>query len=162
MEPIMTVKTASGSKFYIGTTAAASNLSQYESDTYVEVGEVEDMGQFGDTSSSVTFAAIGDGRIRKSKGARDAGTLPLVVGRDPADTGQAALEAAEATNFDYNFKVVHADAINEMWSDTVEYFRGLVMSKTTNVGTNDNIVRKTFNIGINTAILDDPSIQITS
>jgi hypothetical protein len=158
----MTINTASGSKVYIGTTASASTLTQFEADTYILVGEVENLGEFGDQSSEVTFAAIGDGRVRRSKGARDAGTMSVVVGRDPNDAGQAAMEAAEATNFNYNFKVVHADAINENWSDTIEYFRGLVMSKRTNVGTNDNVVRRTFNVGINTAIIEDPSVQITS
>lgn len=158
----MTINTASGSKLYIGTTAAASTLSQFEADTYILVGEVENLGEFGDQSSEVTFAAIGDGRVRRSKGARDAGTMSVVVGRDPNDVGQAAMEAAEATNFNYNFKVVHADAVSEEWTDTIEYFRGLVMSKRTNVGTNDNVVRRTFNVGINTAIVEDPSVQFTS
>jgi hypothetical protein len=158
----MAINTASGTIVYIGTTALASTLTEFEADTWIPIGENENLGEFGDQSSEVTFAAIGDGRVRRSKGARDAGTMQIVVARDPNDVGQNAMIAAEATNFNYNFKVVHADAINENWSDTIEYFRGLVMSKRTNVGTNDNVVRRTFNVGINTAIVEDPSVQITS
>lgn len=158
----MAINTASGSKFYIGTTAAASTLTQFEADTYVEVGECENLGEFGDAANPVPFAAIGNSRVRKSKGARDAGDMQVIVGRDPADAGQDAMIAAEATNFNYNMKVVHSDAVSEIWTDTIEYFRGMVMSKRTNVGTNDNVVRRTFVVGINTEIVEDPSIQFTT
>jgi len=155
----MTVKTASGSKIYIGTTASATTLAAYQADTYTEIGEVEDMGEFGDSSSEVTFASIGDARVRKSKGARDAGTMAVVVGHDPLDAGQDAMETAEQTNYEYNFKVVIADAKNANFSSTVKYFTGPIMSQRMNIGANDHIVRKTYNIGVNTALFEDPSVS---
>lgn len=153
----MTVTTASGTRFYIGTTAAADTLTEYEADTYVEVGEVESLGEFGDESASVSFTSLGDARVRKSKAARDAGTIALTCGRDPHDDGQNALKAAERTKFEYNIKVVAADNLDANDPPTIYYFRGLVMSARENYGANDNIVRTTFNIGINTEILEIPT-----
>jgi len=155
----MTVKTASGSTIAIGTTAAATTLSDFQGDTYTQLGEVENMGDFGDSSPEVPFASIGDGRTRKSKGARDAGTMAVIVGHDPLDAGQDAIEVAEQTNFEYNFRVILADAKNANFSNSTFYFKGLVMSQRKNVGTNDNIVRKTYNIAINSAIVEDASVS---
>lgn len=152
------VYTASGTKFYIGPsiTGATDTLAEFISlDTggaFVEIGLVEDGGEYGDSASLVTFAALGDARIRASKGARDAGELPLVVGDDPTDPGQVALVAAEATNLNYAFKVVSPNRLNATGTDELEYFKVLVSSKRKRVGTNDNIVRRTFTAKINSPI----------
>lgn len=151
--------TASGTRFYIGAAATSTvdTIEEFEATSgWVEVGLVESLGEFGDQSNDVTFAAIGDSRMRHAKGARDAGTLQLTCAHDPLDSGQAAMEAAEATNNNYMFKVVLPDG-PAGYSDTILYFRGLVMSKRKNVGTNDNVVRNTYNIGINTEIFENPA-----
>lgn len=153
------IVTASGTKYYIGgaVTSAVDTLAEFEALTvWTEIGLVENGGEFGDQASSVTGAALGDGRIRKAKGARDAGELALIVFHDPTDTGQAALDAAEGTNNNYAFKVVLPDG-PAGYSDTIEYFRGLVMSKRKQVQTNDNIIRRTYNIGVNSEIFSDPA-----
>lgn len=157
----MGIITASGTKIYIGaavTEAEADSLPEFQAMTgWAEIGLVESIGDFGDTSSAVNFAAIGDGRVRKAKGARDAGTLPVTVAHDPLDAGQAAVEAAEATNDDFAFKVVLPDSPTPSYSDTVYYFRGLVMSKAASIGTNDKVVTKTYNIGVDSEIFTDPA-----
>ncbi len=152
------VITASGTKYFIGPAAtnAVDTLAEFIAiDTggaFVEIGLVEDGGEYGDSAALVTFAALGDARIRASKGARDAGELPLVVGDDPTDAGQLALIAAEATNLNYAFKVVTPNRLNPTGTDQLEYFRVLVASKRKRVGTNDNIIRRTFTAKINSAI----------
>lgn len=152
----MSITTASGAKIFIGPAQAVepANAAAYQALAWVEVKEVETLGEFGDESSSVDFAAIGDGRVRKLKGARDAGTIELTCGRDPLDAGQLAIKAAEKTKFQYAFKIVAADAPTEEYNDSEYYFLGLVMSARENYGENDNVVRTTFNIGINTAITE--------
>lgn len=153
--------TASGARIYIGNaavTSAVDTLAEFEAtSSWIEIGLVESLGEYGDESSTVTFAALGDGRVRKAKGARDAGVLALTVAHDPTDVGQVAIEAAEGTNNNYPFKVVLPDGPTPAYSDTIQYFRGLVMSKRLNVGTNDNVVRKTFNIGLNSEVYTDPA-----
>jgi hypothetical protein len=155
----MTITTATGAKYYIGGTTAidyttdAGAIAAFEALTWVEIKEVEDGGEFGDESADVTFQSLGDGRVRHLKGARDAGTIALVVGDDPLDPGQIAVRAAEKTKFQYNIKVEYEDAPSALYENSVDYFRGLVMSARKNVGTGDNVLRRTFSIGISTKIL---------
>lgn len=153
----MTISTATGSKLFIGTTAAAENLSQFFSDAYTEVGEVEDLGEFGDESEDVTFASLADSRMRHLKGIRDAGTIAVVCGADDSDIGQDAMVTAEASALDFNFKIVLNDQLTLGGTPSEHYFRGKVMSKRLNVGAANNVVRRNFNVGINTEILEVPA-----
>lgn len=153
----MTVNTAGGSRFFIGTTGDAESLLDYEADSYIEVGEVEDMGQLGDESAEITFTALSDARVRKFKGARDAGTMAIVCGSDTSDAGQDAMVTAEASSFDYNFKVMLNDQVTIGGTPTVQYFSGKVMSKRRNIGNVGNVVRYNFNVGVNTVILEVPA-----
>lgn len=155
--------TASGAKLYRGpavTSANADTLAEFLAITaWTEVGLVETLGEFGDESTAVTFAAIGDGRVRKAKGARDAGTMAITVAHTPEDAGQEAMEDAERTNDNYAFKIELPDAPTEDWSNSLYFFRGLVMSQRLNVGGNDNVVRKTYNLGVNSEVFVDPAAE---
>lgn len=150
----MTVNTAAGTRVFIGTVGQAVTQGEFEADSYIEVGEVEDLGEFGDTAEEVNFTALANRRVRKFKGSFNAGTMTVVAGSDPADTGQAALLAAFATDFDYNFKVQLNDEVTEGGTPTTLYFRGKVMDKRRNVGQVNNIVRQNFAVGINSEILE--------
>jgi hypothetical protein len=156
----MTVNTASGAKLFIGTANSnrSSALADYVADSYIEVGEVEDLGEFGDESERIKFTALSDGRSRSFKGPRDAGEMTMVVGDDPTDEGQLALEAAEASPLDFNFYVQLNDAISLGGQDSKHYFIGKVFSKRRNVGNASNVVRRNFAIGINSAVTStDPT-----
>jgi hypothetical protein len=150
----MTINTAGGVKFYIGTTAAAATIGEFEADSYVEVGEVEDAGQVGDESAEITFTALSDGRTRKLKGPRDAGTMAVVCGADSSDDGQAAMIEAEASPLDFNFRVQLNDQLTISGDPTFIYFRGKVMSKRRNIGNVSNVVRYNFNVGVNSEVLE--------
>jgi hypothetical protein len=150
------ISTASGTRVFIGPAATSDTDTavEFAALSYIEIGLVESIGEFGDESADVTFAAIGDSRTRHAKGARDAGTMAIVCGHDPTDVGQAALLAAENTNDNYAFRVILSDSPTASYSDTNMYFRGLVRSAKRNIGTNDNVVRNTYNVGINSAIIE--------
>ncbi|EPM82047.1 hypothetical protein A260_28286, partial [Pseudomonas syringae pv. actinidiae ICMP 19068] len=75
----------------LGTKTGADTEADYKQDVYVDVGEIEDLGEFGDTFSSVTFTSLKDGRVRKYKGTADAGDMTLTVGLDNGDAGQKAV-----------------------------------------------------------------------
>lgn len=148
----MTISAASGSVFSLGTTALAANLTAFQADTYTDVGQIEDLGEFGDQAEEITFASLSDGRMQKLKGVRDAGTMTVVVGSDDADAGQTAMLAAEADTLDYNVRVTLNDKITSGGTPSVHYFHAKVMSRRTTVGTANNVVKRTFNVGINSAI----------
>lgn len=153
------VTTASGAKIFIGPAIRSSvdTASEFVGLTFVEIGTVESLGEFGDEANIVNFASLNDGRQRKSKGVRDAGNLALTCGRDPEDPGQAAMIAAEATNNKFAFKVTYPDRLTPTGTDTIEYFRGLVSSKKGNIGNADNIIRRMFQIAIDSAIVEVPA-----
>lgn len=121
---------------------------------WIEVEEIEDFGELGDTSEAITFIAVNNSRVRKLKGPRDAGTQAIIVGRDPLDDGQEAFIAAERTSFDYAIKIELNDARTEDYSNSVLFYAGKVMGAPNNLGNVSNVVRRTFNLGINTAIYE--------
>ena len=153
------LNTAAGCRFAIGSTNGADTEALYKADTYVDVGEIEDLGEFGDTFSSVTFTSLRDGRVRKYKGTADAGDLTLTVGLDNGDLGQAALKTAhkDRARGDYNIKVTlndgDPDAVPAVLPTTF-YMRGKVMNNTVAPGAADNVVRRNVTIGINSEILE--------
>lgn len=165
----MAVSKTSGTKFYIGPVVdvnAIQALSDVDAVAFfeaisggewTEVEEIENYGEHGDTSDVASFASVSDRRMRKFKTTRDAGTMALTVGRDPLDDGQIALVAAEKTDFNYAFKIEYADARTDDYTDSIDYFGGMVMSRPVNVGGVKDITKRTFSIGVNTAIYEVPS-----
>src|SRR5690554_510365 len=109
-------------------------------DDWVEVEEIEDTGEFGDTAEAITFTALNNSRVRKLKGPRDAGTQAIVVGRDPLDDGQEALIAAQRTNFNYAIRQEFADARSPEYTNSEVFYAGLVMGAPTNAGNVSNVV----------------------
>ena len=153
----MTVNTAAGAKIFIGGTDELTTQADYEAESWTEVGEAENLGEFGDEAATINFTALRDGRVRKFKGPRDAGTIDVVCGDDPNDTGQLAMVAAEQEIFDYNFRIDFNDAVTVGGAPSRFYFAGKVMSRRLNVGDVQNIVRRTFQVGINTSIIEVPA-----
>lgn len=146
----MAINSAAGTIVSIGTSVAAATAVEFAADTYVEVGEIESVGEFGDESSTVNFTSLRNSRVRKAKGSRDAGMVAIVVGKDSLDPGQLAMKAAQKTKFEYNMKIELADkGTGGTAKNTIFYLRVLVMSARDNVGNTDNVVRTTFNCAIN-------------
>ncbi|MCY1555101.1 hypothetical protein D9M68_917320 [compost metagenome] len=125
----------------------------------MKLGEIEDIGEFGDTFSNVNFTALSSGRVRKYKGTADAGDLTLVVGLDNGDAGQQKVKQAHAdrSRGNYNIRVTLNDgdaAANPAVLPTTFYFDVKVMNNTVAAGTADNVVRRNITLGINTDILE--------
>ncbi len=153
------LNTAAGCRFSLGGKTGADTEADYKKDTYVEVGEIEDLGEFGDTFSSVTFTSLKDGRVRKYKGTADAGDLTLTVGLDNGDVGQKAIKVAhkDRTKGDYNIKITLNDgdpSATPAVLPTTFYMRGKVMNNTVAPGAADNVVRRNITIGINSDIIE--------
>ena len=151
----MTVQTGSGATIAIGTTTAADDAAEFAADTYTEIGEVSDSGQFGDTRQIVTWQSLADGRVRKARGSADAGDMTITVGFDGSDAGQAAVKAAFAvssqTADEFNFRVQLNDGTV---TPTTFYFRARVTSRPMQSITADGIVQMQFTLAINSAIVE--------
>lgn len=163
------ISSSAGTKIYVGPqvalnvlsplsiSAAVANFEAIAENDWVEIGGVESIGEFGDQSNAITFASLGDTRLLKLKGVRDAGTLAVVCGRDPEDEGQLAMEEAETEPGNYRFRVVMNDEPTDAYSPTTFYFAGQVMSRAVNVADVNAVTRRTYNVGINTPIYEDPA-----
>ncbi|SHG79889.1 hypothetical protein SAMN02745157_4862 [Kaistia soli DSM 19436] len=150
-----------GMKIFIGPAMAQSNsdfvLADFESSppkTWVEIGQTETIGAFGDTAAEITADLIGRNRRVRAKGTRDAGTLSLVMLADQSDAGQAALVAANATKLDYAFKVQFANKSGASGAvDGLRYFVGQVMAAAEEPGGANSYVKLNSSIGINSNIV---------
>lgn len=149
----MPIVTASGARFFIGDTVECNSLEEYDTQSWIEVGEVEDLGEFGDQAEDVKFVSLADERMRHIKGPRDAGTMPVTCGQDDSDEGQDAMIAAEASPLNFNFRVQLNNPQTLGGEGAEHFFRGKVMSKRLNVGNASNVVRHNFQVGIDSAII---------
>lgn len=110
----MPIFATAGTKLYIGgvlpSQEADFQSSDFTSQTWVPIGETQNLGSFGDTAESIEVSTIAYPRTRRLKGVRSAGTMEVVCALDYADAGQLAAIAAEKTDNDYAFKVEFNDA----------------------------------------------------
>lgn len=152
------VSTAGGVLIAIGSSVAGSppvvTLDEYEAESWVNIGQIEDGGQYGDEVAEINFTALEDGRVRKFKGPYNAGNQTVVTGASTTDEGQTALVAAVATKWDYMFRVTLNDATDEFGEPTISYFCAKVMSERRNIGTVMNVVKRNFILAIDTPITE--------
>ena len=138
------VRTAAGTKLYIGGTGALESES-----SWVEVGEIVDFGEYGKQYNLVTHNPIGSRKTYKFKGSYNNGQLALSLGQDLEDAGQEAVRDALDSDNQYNFKVEFDDEADTSGATpTTDIFKGVVMSFTTQVGSVDSIVGAACSIEI--------------
>lgn len=156
------IASTTGVKIYLGpVNSAANDETAYGALTYTEIQPVESIGEFGDSAAMVNFTALSDGRVRKLKGVNDAGDLSVVVGDSPRDPGQLAANAAAKTAFSYALKVVLADAPDTNDTDSTFFMRVKVMSSRLNVGAANAVVTRTYQLAIDSEIIEVPSEAVS-
>jgi len=152
----MPINTGAGTRLYIGPrltaklpVAEAAAITLLSGLTYVEVGELESIGDYGDSTNDVTFAGLAAGRAEHLKGLADAGQSELSIGFDKGDAGQLALVQAylDRSRYDYPIKAVYVDG-------NTDYFAAKVMSnKKTGISV-EGVVKRTVTLGINSQIYE--------
>lgn len=73
------------------------------------VGDLVELGPWGDTSDSITVTKIADGRTIQVNGARNGGECPFAYSYTLADPGQVILRAQSNTNLDVSFRRTDSD-----------------------------------------------------
>jgi hypothetical protein len=147
-----------GSKIFIGgiLPAKQSDYAQadFASQTWAEIGWLENLGQIGDESADVPFDSINRERTYHNKGTRNAGTQDLVFGLDPADPGQVALIAAEKTRYNYAIKVELNDTPDGVGATPSQrlYIAQVAMART-QLDTANNVTRLLSRLIINSNIV---------
>lgn len=148
----MAIGTSEGSTVFIGPVTTATTQSALAALTYVEVKDVESIGEFGPQKQDVTFTRLAGGGVQHLPGATDNGLIPVVCGRNATDPGQIALAAAASTKFEYAVKIVLADEADANDTPTTFYARGPVFGSRNNVGGANDVTKRTFNVGANVFI----------
>lgn len=141
------------SVLYICETPQSSDLLQagYEGLTWVEVGNVVTLPDFGITDNIVTQDYTNTDVSQKRKGFRNASDTEIVVGYLYDDDGQIALRDAAATKFNYAFKLESSDAPDASTTNTIRYSRGVVGGPNFTGGGGEDFDNETFQLGLNQA-----------
>lgn len=152
----MGITTTAKTKVSIGTTASFATATAYAGDTWTNIVNIMDVGEAGSEAEIITAKIVDQDFVKKVKGSRDNGQMDLVVYRDSADPGYAALVAAEGTSFAYNFKVELNDkpAAGASPKGSVFYFSAIVASRKNSFGDADQIIQTTFSLAISGAIIE--------
>ncbi|SCX27150.1 phage tail tube protein [Agrobacterium rosae] len=152
----MGITTTALTKVSVGTTAPFSTAVAYAGDTWTPVSNIMDVGEAGSEAEIVTGKFVDQAYVRKLKGSRDNGTMELVVARDSADTGYAALVAAEQASGSYNFKIELNDRPSAGASpkNSIFYFSAIVASRRNAFNDADSIVQTTFSLAISGPIIE--------
>lgn len=152
----MSINTGAGTRIYIGPRLTAdlpkdhaAAITLLAALAYVEVGEVESIGDYGDTINDVSFAGLAEGRARHLKGLADAGSVELSIGFDAGDAGQLKLVEAflDRSRFDYPIKVVYVDG-------ETDYMAAKVMSNKKTGITVEGVLKRTVTLGINSEVYE--------
>jgi len=151
----MAIQTGAGKKLYIATVAGTvpATSGAYIALTWRECEQTEALGDLGDTSAEVTFTGLGDGRVQKLKGAKDAGTLNVtmalndeILSASPSGGQELLLLAsADTSTNNYRFKRV--------LTGVTEYFSGKVGSFVIGVSGANNVVMANSEIRVNSDII---------
>lgn len=152
----MTIYATAGSKLYIGGVIAMKSTDFVEADftsqVWTEITGLTGLGKVGDTSESISVKLVGEGRTKKLKGTRDAGTMEIVCAIDSADAGQTAVIAAEKTKSNYAFKLVLNDAPTG-GTPSERKFIALVMSAEEQFDQADTEMKLNISLAVNSNIV---------
>ena len=113
--------------------------------TYVTVGNVQDIGEMGDTHSQIEYNVLAEGRVKRLPGTKDGGAIPITCVYDSVDAGQVLIRAANGTTTAQNFKVKDADG-------ETYYFNGVVADLRWPTRDNSTVKMFSFNVYANTPV----------
>jgi hypothetical protein len=159
----MTIHSTAGAKVYIANAASATIalLTEYEAittaDDWIQIGEIEDLGEWGPEAAELTFTSVADRYVRRRKGGIDSGQFTLICARDATDAGQIAMRAAVEEELPFPFRVTLDDKPTPTGDPTEFYFRGVVLSARNTFGEADNITRTNFVVGIDERVIEVPA-----
>jgi hypothetical protein len=140
----MSVFTSAGTT--IGIVAGAPttyDATGYTALTFVPIGEVTDLGEFGREYALVTHNPVANRGTVKKKGSFNEGSITLQLGLDTDDAGQILAKTASNSDADYSFAVTTQNGDKY-------FFRAQVMSFKVSVGGVDTITNATIMLEITT------------
>jgi Lambda phage tail tube protein, TTP len=132
---------------------ADETIAGYEALTWLVVGEVTDIPEFGPAHEVVTHIPLATGITAKYHGAKNNGSITVPMALDVADPGQAIVRSALLNKKRHSFSVTYIDG-------AVDYFQGKVFSFTRGANISA-VVTASVNIEIETDITEDTGVVVT-
>lgn len=129
---------------------AATTAAAYKALTWNAVGNVTNVGDFGDVFNKIEAKVLGTRRVQKAKGSVDGGSWEITVLRDAADVGQNALRTASKLDTPVNVKLELGDKPTTGASPTgsIFYAPAIVFAAPVKAGESDSFVEQTFTVEI--------------
>lgn len=138
------VSTGAGTTIGIVLAAPATfDAAGYAALTFIGIGEVTDIPDFGREFELVAHKPLGSRGTVKKKGGFNEGSIDLKLGLNTDDAGTVLLKAAALSDVDYSFKITCP-------TGDVYYFRGLCMSFKVAVGNSGSIISATAKLELQT------------
>ena len=140
------VATSAGTTLSIvsaGAQPTTYNTAGYAALTWVGIGEITDLGEFGRKYNLVTHNPIGNRSTQKFKASFNEGSMTLQLGLQTDDAGQIILKTAVNSDANYSYKVTTQNG------DTY-YFQAQCLGFMIGVGSVDKITSATVNLELTT------------
>lgn len=133
----MALQAVAFTKVYLSSTGVESP------DSFVEVGNIFNIGEIGIMFNEIDTSSLSDGYDRKLKGTVQVVQFPVVLNYDPEDEGQQDWREAgeDTTNTLYYFKITYNDASGSPATPSTWEFQGKV-NGFKHIGGGANDVRK--------------------
>ncbi len=138
------VSSGAGTTIGIVLTAPATfDAAGYAALTFVNIGEVTDIPDFGREFELIAHKPISSRGTVKKKGGFNEGSIDLKLGLNTDDAGTILLKAAALSDVDYSFEIA-------MPTGDVYYFRALAMSFKVAAGNSGSIISATCKLELQT------------
>ena len=144
--------TKKGTKVYVCATAQNTNLieSAYVALTWVQVGKVGNVGDFGANSTMNSYDTYDEDVTQKQKGTANAGDPPIEVASVATDAGQIILRTfGNPLNQDNMAIKIERNDGGSGFTNTTFYSRGVVSGPVYPGGGSDDFELERFTIGLN-------------
>lgn len=152
--------TNKGRRVYICATVKPTDLTQeqFEALTWVQVGKVGNVGDFGRQTNIVSYTTLDTEYQQKSKGISNAGDPVIECSRSYNDAGQVIMRTAGAptSRYSYALKIEENDKPTADYTNTIHYVRGKVAGPVNLGGGNEDFVREQYTIGLEQVLTVDP------
>ncbi|WP_434619192.1 hypothetical protein [Azospirillum sp. B2RO_4] len=142
-------------KVYIEAGTACDTLTEYDALTWVKVGNLLDVGEFGAQFQEVTYTTIDEAIVHRLKGALDNGTFSITVARNPDDEGQGDVLAGLDSYENVNIKVELNDKPAGAGAKPTRFcYPAKIFSYKNQFGDANQVVKAVINIGIDGGIIE--------
>ncbi|MBU4609132.1 hypothetical protein IMZ29_00755 [Achromobacter sp. GG226] len=156
----MSLPTLADAKIFIGRQVENQSddlvAADFTGATWIEIGYMTNIGQYGDTQNVIEQEILGRGRVLKGKGISNAGTLENTMIPVPTDPGQIALKAAQASRCNYEWKIEYPGEECGEGEDTTQtdMFHGLALPGARQGGGASAVSLRNWSVGINSNIVE--------